>query len=364
MIVALFANMIPTARHSNLFDYLRASYPDKVPAFLAYEDAVAATGRRKNQWRFLKDCLEEHVLPSSYAFLLKGSISGSPFPPVARFFLEERIQAARLEVEEAYHRSRTWYRSLVAGMELHDRPLLADFAHQSANRATERHGTNLSNKLQSLISLSPWASYTLTESVANLSDTPLPPHSLELLGLGLSFSTRPDAHSSIDLISSLDRFLTKNPSLDCPSLRGALIPALQTLSSPNLSLPRRYRQALVDLRRMELTILPSDKGNQVVILDTSTYLEKALDLLSDGTTYRQLSRNPGERVATTFHRRLQEIGLLCPEANLYQRFRVINPLLPHAYFLIKTHKPPLFPVRPIIIILSWFSYLLPGRLPG
>ncbi|XP_069999233.1 uncharacterized protein, partial [Penaeus vannamei] len=332
-----------------ILSFLFASFPDLVPAFRAFEDSVIATARRKNQLRFLRDCLEEQVLPSSIGNLLKHSDGGSPFPDYARSLLLERIRAGKRDVELSYYRSRVRSDLLKERLPGHVFQLLADVAHDSSRFLSTTHARSLSQKLSNLTSRSPWSRFSLTDAVTNLSSLSLTPHQLQLLGFGLSFALRPLPLTSIDIISSFDRFISahRNSLPDVSLLRGAFFPALESLLHPNPSIPRRYREALHSLRREDVTILPSDKGNSVVVLDHASYLQKAQDLLGDASTYAPLTSDPRERIAATFHRRLRELAACFPEANLYQRFKVVNPRLPHFYGLPKTHKPAV-PLRPII----------------
>ena len=301
--------MDPTVKR-NLLSFLFASFPDLVPAFRAFEDSVIATARRKNQLRFLRDCLEEQVLPSSIGNLLKHSDGGSPFPDYARSLLLERIRAGKRDVELSYYRSRVRSDLLKERLPGHVFQLLADVAHDSSRFLSTTHARSLSQKLSNLTSRSPWSRFSLTDAVTNLSSLSLTPHQLQLLGFGLSFALRPLPLTSIDIISSFDRFISahRNSLPDVSLLRGAFLPALESLLHPNPSIPRRYREALHSLRREDVTILPSDKGNSVVVLDHASYLQKAQDLLGDASTNAPLTSDPRERIAATFHRRLRELA--------------------------------------------------------
>nr|BAM35674.1 putative reverse transcriptase [Penaeus japonicus] len=320
-----------------------------VQAFRAYEASVISTARRKNQLRFLRDCLEEQVLPSSISHIHRHSDEGSPFPEYARSLLLDRISAGKRDVEHTFYLSRLHFDFLGDRLPRQVCRHMADVAHDSARVLSNTHTCSLTRKLSTLTSCSPWSRFSLTDAITNLSFLTLTPHQLQLLGFGLSFALRPLPLTSIDIISSFDRFISghRNSLPDVSLLRGAFIPALESLLRPKPSIPRRYQEALQSLRREDVTILPSDKGNSVVVLDQASYLQKAQDLLDDVATYAPLTSNPRERIAATFHRRLKQLASGCPEANLYQRFRVINPRLPHFYGLPKTHKPDV-PLRPII----------------
>ncbi len=68
-------------------------------------------------------------------------------------------------------------------------------------------------------------------------------------------------------------------------------------SEPTLT--RKEQQALKELkdvsRREGLTILPADKGNATVVMDSTQYASKLGDLLAENN-YRLLPRNPNARI--------------------------------------------------------------------
>lgn len=73
-----------------------------------------------------------------------------------------------------------------------------------------------------------------------------------------------------------------------------------------LSIPRRYRDALQSLCREDVILLPSGKGNSVVVLHHASFLQKAQDLLGI-STYVRLTSNPCEHIATTLYRRRKQL---------------------------------------------------------
>ncbi|XP_042874529.1 uncharacterized protein LOC122254752 [Penaeus japonicus] len=185
---------------------------------------------------------------------------------------------------------------------------MSDVAHDAARPLSNIHTVSLARKLSNLTSRSPWSRFSLKDAVTNLSLLSLTP--LLLLGFGLSFALCPLPLTSIDIISSFDRFISAHRiSLsDVSGLRGAFIPPLAFLLHPKPSIPRRYREALLSLRREVVTISPFDKGNSVVVLDQASYLQKAQDLLDDTSTYAPLTSNPRDRIVATFHRRLKQLA--------------------------------------------------------
>ncbi|XP_069988633.1 uncharacterized protein [Penaeus vannamei] len=264
---------------------------------------------------------------------LAHSDEGSPFPDYARSLLFERIHAGERDVKHAYYRSRVRSDLLKERLPDHVFQLIADVAHGSSRLFSSTHVRSLTQKLSNLTSRNLWSRFSLTDAVTNLSSLSLTPHLQQFLGFGLSLHPLP--LTSIDIISSFDRFISthRNSLHDASLLRGAFLPDFESLLHHNPSIPRRYREALHSLRREDATILPSDKGNSVVVIDRASYLEKAQDLLDDASTYAPLISDPREHIAATFQRRLKELTACFPEVNLYQSFKVVNPRLPHFYGL-------------------------------
>ena len=71
---------------------------------------------------------------------------------------------------------------------------------------------------------------------------------------------------------------------------------IKNAAQPKYNLKRTERVALKTIRNNEnLTILPADKGNATVILNTSDYKQKISSLLQD-PTYRKLTKDPTESI--------------------------------------------------------------------
>ena len=73
----------------NVFHYLRIHSPDGLKYFRLYERKLLAAHEEKARLRFLKDCLDECVLPRS---IPRGeNLLESAFPQQDRIALQERI---------------------------------------------------------------------------------------------------------------------------------------------------------------------------------------------------------------------------------------------------------------------------------
>ena len=100
--------------------------------------------------------------------------------------------------------------------------------------------------------------------------------------------------------------------------------------------PHRLQKALSELKKRDVFITKSDKTNQFVIMDKTSYDEKLQVLLNDEQTYEKLTSDPLKRKAADFNKSLRIVPKDHPD--LVTRFKCINPGLPYLYGLPKTHK--------------------------
>jgi hypothetical protein len=93
----------------------------------------------------------------------------------------------------------------------------------------------------------------------------------------------------------------------------------------------------------DLTVLPADKGNVTVILNTVDYEQKTNPLLED-STYKELTKNPTDSVERKTTLLLKKSKLA---EDICKRLRPTGTRPPRLYRLPKIHKEGI-PLRPII----------------
>lgn len=97
-------------------------------------------------------------------------------------------------------------------------------------------------------------------------------------------------------------------------------------------------------------LLPADKGNSIVIMNTEDYINEAKKLLSDSSAYKELDGDP----TSNYNEQIQEfIEIHGPKQNLSPKtISLLNPKFPRTpifYILPKVHKPTRPPPgRPIV----------------
>ena len=66
--------------------------------------------------------------------------------------------------------------------------------------------------------------------------------------------------------------------------------------TPASNVTRGERSAIKELRKDDsILILPADKGRATVIIDVTSYEEKALSLLQDDNVYAKLKKDPTQK---------------------------------------------------------------------
>ena len=221
----------------------------------------------------------------------------------------------------------------------------------------------------------------LQSKIHNLSSYTLSKLEMKLLNLGLKFippCPPPTNQSILQEYQNLSRslrlkhFFRKsnsppsnpfklpnpnwNPPTKYPPLESILHKHNISLSTnlhdnilPNIKIPLHLQLAITSLKNNnKITILPADKNIGVCVLDKKTYLDKALEHLSDITTYKKVDSLPLEELLS----RLQDIvncnrnilSLIEIEFILHKPPKGYS--IPNMYFLPKVHKSPVS-YRPI-----------------
>jgi len=111
--------------------------------------------------------------------------------------------------------------------------------------------------------------------------------------------------------------------------------------------------ALQDLNRdTDIIVLPADKGNTTVVMNTSDYKKKMKNLLLD-KAYKKLIKDPTNTIA-------QNTKILVEKTNIPSKTKsTLKPTntLPRLYGLIQVHKPN-NPLRLIVSAIHFPTYNL------
>ena len=194
---------------------------------------------QKAKCRFLRDCIDEQVLPQSMSSLSALNNSGNPFPTYIKAAVRDELRSEVLVRENKFLNAREKKRVFT---ETCPTPLLA--ASLVLSRRTADYKTNIrvdqhNARLRRLCSESPWGRASLLDCVTNLSSYTLTDTQHQVLGFGLAFALPPQPDSCTDFLVSLNH-LEKYASDIRPelrTLRGLGLSYLQNLEPHVTGLP-------------------------------------------------------------------------------------------------------------------------------
>ena len=202
-------------------------------------------------------------------------------------------------------------------------------------------------------------------SVLNLSSRALDPYERELLGLGLTYVPTVSSQKfsseqlKLDFLKLRDTYMTSYTKSASRAALNTLDRVTQTISQALLSihchasrdnLGPQLRKALGRLKEDNSIIISrADKGDQVVVMDTTHYTQLAWQHLRDPNVYERLDRDPTEEMTKNFNNYLEQTlkdGIINDE--VAESLRLPSTIeIQTIYFVPKTHKTPL-KVRPIV----------------
>ena len=153
---------------------------------------------------------------------------------------------------------------------------LEQWARWHGNRVHEKVKERQRKKFDNLMQGKRWGQRTNLDKnrlVVNLSSQQLTEAQRDVLALGLNFATAPKRIPVEDIIARTEQTARRLNEKDGQTLREEVQRCLREAKPPKPTLTRTEREALKDLRdlirREGLTILPADKGNATVVMDST-----------------------------------------------------------------------------------------------
>ena len=148
-----------------------------------------------------------------------------------------------------------------------------------------------------------------------------------------------------DIIVGVETAIRRFPKEEADEIRNETRNILSKAKPPPSNLTKEEREALQRLSKdNNLVILPADKGNATVIMESQDYHNKVVNMLQDGT-YTKLQANPLQKVK----RRVAEIikNATSMDDDTKKKLQRVPQRTPTFYGLPKIHKPEV-PLRPIV----------------
>jgi hypothetical protein len=185
---------------------------------------------------------------------------------------------------------------------------------------------------------------TSKETVINLSGRTLDDGVSSLVQKGLNYAVTPRTIPTEDILAGVEKAVQLLPVEMAEEASQETVRIIKSSSRPRNNITRAEREALRNLKNnTDLTILPADKGNATVILNTADYKQKITSILED-PSYRRLTRDPSDLTE-------QKTALLLKKSTLTEDIcKQLHPSgsrPPRLYGLPKIHKEGV-PLRPIV----------------
>ena len=197
--------------------------------------------------------------------------------------------------------------------------------------------------------------------VYNFSKHNLQPAEERLLQRGLNFAEAPKRVAREDIIVGVESALRNcNDREQAERARAAIAGILKRAQPPASNITTDERSAMASLRaNKEIVILPADKGNATIVLDTAEYHAKALDILSKHP-FRRLEGDPtrkNEKRVNDMLKNLHASGELDATTASSLRAPLHGTRPPMFYGTVKLHKKD-HPLRPIVSAVGSATYQL------
>ncbi|XP_045107741.1 uncharacterized protein LOC123502642 [Portunus trituberculatus] len=278
---------------------------------------------------FIRDCLEEQVLPKSAPKQLTSK--NVPFSDSARAYLREALNTLTDEINALRESGST------DSLPLRLKRKLREEERQQREKLTR--------KLKELCSHSKWNNAGRLDIIQNLSNTPLNETEMQALSLGLKFDSGQPRFKYNELLNK--NYNWKEKDVDKGFKQGVIACYQAIAEDEEPGLPRRFRTALEDLgRRTDIVITQADKGGGVVVMKRTEYVDKMQQLLSDSNTYKKTRTGFAEKEAAKFSKEVRKILSRTDRGKKLIGFLEEAPRPPRMRGLPKLHKPGV-PMRPI-----------------
>ncbi len=182
--------------------------------------------------------------------------------------------------------------------------------------------------------------------MVNLSSRVLNNAEQSVLSKGLNYSVASKSVKVLDFVTGIESAVSQMSDEDGDRFRCEASLMLNKIPNPKPNLTFEENKAVSILRKDDtIKILPADKGNATVVLDTVVYKEKILNTLEAGK-YTELKKDPTEsferKVASTLRKHKNFFT-----DKMRSRLTPHHSKIPHMYGLPKIHKPNI-PLRPIV----------------
>ena len=348
--------------------YLRSSYGEQTQTESArYGKCLEKLARYKNHVVFSARCKRQGIIPVSLR--IRSPVNSERGKEIAekasKRFLNERLRLANNRVRQLQDERKRRELRLRQTLKEEDYRKLNTMSVQHAEKLFERTKEKQQAKFDRWIKTQRTTNQHIQPKyrerwVANLSDHKLTEEEEALLRKGLNFAKTPREIPREEIISSVESSLrecSENPE-KIEQVRASIARSIKNTIPPRPNTTPGERAALKSLKENKsITILPADKGNITVVVNTSSYEEKALEILSQ-PPFKRIDRDPTARNEKRVNDKLKQLlRNKCINKELAQQLKVSTTSThpPLFYGSVKVHKEN-NPLRPIVSTIGSATY--------
>ncbi|GLV34532.1 hypothetical protein CBL_07175 [Carabus blaptoides fortunei] len=182
--------------------------------------------------------------------------------------------------------------------------------------------------------------------VYNISDEALDKDTTEVLTKGFNFAVAPLRIPVEEIVCSVESAIQKLEKDTAETIRQEVSRVLRRAKSPKKNISKEEYTALKKLRdNQNIIVLPADKGNATVVMNSADYKNKMTAILAD-PVYKPITSDPTTYLEKTTTKKI-EAAPLDEEIKKITIPREKSSKCPKIYGLPKSHKPEI-PLRPIV----------------
>lgn len=354
------------ASTKNLFKYLRLRYSHQHVQEL--NKVIRLKGKQVRTQLgilFLKTCLEQHVVPTNIRERVAKTKPKHPYG-IEKAFMRDELDKKMDFLEQ----TKEEYKAIVkvcAQLSYVDRLRFCKLLNQTTDRLSHQVKTKNDKTVRWLIKSQLGQGVLRHSTIINLSDVELTEIQKDVLCRGLNFGIPPAklSHEAViaefemcwqqleGMVTSDERRATCKTSLANIAQRYASAKIDRT----GYPLGKEHMKTIKELRQNhDVIITRPDKGNGVVIMNRTEYVEKMTSILSqtdkfqrigDAETYDHTTLQ--ERALQAFLLRATKNGHISRE--IYDEIRPVGSTRPRMYGVPKIHKDG-NPLRPILSMVN------------
>ena len=304
---------------------------------------------------FLQRCRDTDIIPN---FLKLKRVFNTRqahwiYNRMEKALLRERIHHNRKELALLDKRLLHIHLNISNRMAKTDWQKFDSISYHSMEKQMDINTERQRNKFNRLLPPEPSLSVP-SRTVINLSEHQLTDDQTSILAKGGNFAITPKSVPTEEIIANTEAAITSLPDSKAEEIRSEVSRILRRSKPPKSNIKQREKQALKQLNNNKnIVILPADKGNATVIMETDDYKEKIRNLL-EPTTYKKLEKDPTSKFLRQINNVVKSSTLPRDTIKSICKTEAVAPRL---YGLPKIHKASV-PLRPIVSAIGSPTYYI------